>query len=126
MIKKTRLVVSDRISNEDMSILAERHQQTINAYLSVYPNSYVISNNIIENSIVTMLEYEVKPYEAVWYNKKIVKTSENNISRYPYLEYIHSDSLTAYIKDMKEIVDITTRLVVEGQIRNLYTTIYYK
>ncbi|QBJ04163.1 outer membrane protein assembly factor [Fusobacterium phage Fnu1] len=126
MIKKTRLVVSDRISNEDMSILAERHQQTVNSYLFVYPNSYIINTNVIGESIITMLEYEVKPYEAVWYNKKIVKTSENNISRYPYLEYIHSDSLTAYIKDMKEIVDITTRLVVEGQTRSLYTTIYYK
>lgn len=63
MIKKTRLVVSDRISNEDMVILAERHQKTINTYLSVYPNSYVISNNITENCIVTMLEYEIKSYD---------------------------------------------------------------
>ena len=126
MIKKIRLVVSDRVHNEDMSILAERHQQTINAYLSVYPNSYVISNNITENCIVTMLEYEIKSYDLFLYNKKIVKTSEQNSLQYSYLEYIHSDSITAYIKEMKEIVDITTRLVVEGQTRSLYTTIYYK
>lgn len=126
MIKKIRLVVSDRVHNEDMSILAERHQQTINAYLSVYPNSYVISNNITENCIITMIEYEIKSYDLFLYNKKIVKTSEYDSLRYTYLEYIHSDSLTAYIKEMKEIVDITTRLVVEGQTRSLYTTIYYK
>ena len=126
MIKKIRLVVSDRVHNEDMSILAERHQQTINAYLSVYPNSYVISNNITENCIITMIEYEIKSYDLFLYNKKIVKTSEYDSLRYTYLEYIHSDSLTAYIKEMKEIVDIITRFVIEGQTRSLYTTIYYK
>lgn len=126
MIKKIRLVVSDRVHNEDMSILAERHQQTINAYLSVYPNSYVISNNITENCIITMIEYEIKSYDLFLYNKKIVKTSEQDALRYTYLEYIHSDSLTAYIKEMKEIVDIITRFVIEGQTRSLYTTIYYK
>ena len=126
MIKKVKLVVSDKILNEDMCLLTERHQQTVNAYLSVYPNSHIISTNIINEAVITVIEYNVKPYEAFWYNKQIVKTSEYDSSHYPYLEYIHSNNLIAYTKGIKGIVDITTRFVIEGQARSLYTTIYYK
>lgn len=97
MIKKVKLVVSDKILNEDMCILAERHQQTVNAYLSVYPNSHIISTNIINEVIITVIEDEVKTCENV-YNTK----------------------------EMNRIVDITTRFIIDGQTRSLYTTIHYK
>ena len=86
MIKKTRLVVSNKLLNEDMCSLAERHQQIVNAYLSVYPNSHIIITNIINEAVITIIDY----------------------------------------KEIKEIVNITTRFVIEGQTRSLYTTIYYK